>query len=54
MMNITYVLDSDKFKNKEGEREFYFKVLFNYTMHEDIAYFFNQKKYVSPIELVLD
>lgn len=41
MMNITYVLDSDKFKNKEGEREFYFKVLFNYTMHEDIAYFFN-------------
>jgi len=53
MMNVIYVLDSEKYKNKEGEKEFYFKLLLHYTMHSDIRHMFPEKKYVSPIEMEL-
>ena len=49
MMNVLYVLDTEKYKNKQGQREFYFKVLLHYNMHNDVKHFFNEKKYVSPI-----
>ena len=32
MMNVVYVLDTEK-KNKEGEKEFYYKVVFHYAMN---------------------
>lgn len=41
MMNVTYVLDTEKYRNKEGEKDFFFVFCFHYKMHNDIKHFFN-------------
>lgn len=52
MMNVVYVLD-DQRKNKEGDQDSYYKVMLQYTMHNDIKHMFSEKKYGTHIELQL-
>ena len=54
MMNVIYIIDTnDKYKNKGTEKEFYFRVLLHYTMHQDVRHMFSTRQFGSQIELIL-
>lgn len=55
MMNVIYLIEAtEKYKNKEGEKEFYYRVALNYTMHPDVRHMFAPNQYPSNIDIILD
>ena len=44
-MNVVYLLENNYEPNKPGNKDYFFKVVYDYVMHPEVRHIFSDRKF---------